>query len=698
MKRTRFTFFLSLGFLLSIRVAAADLNLLLITVDTLRPDRLSCYSPDHLRTPQIDALAEKGVLFERAFAHDPMTLPSHTNILLGMTSLAHGVSENSKSVVSGDFETLAELLKKEGYATGAFVGAFPLDSRFGLDQGFDVYDDFYPAKAAAGAAYSERPAGPTIAAALEWLSGQKGKWFCWVHLWDPHAPYSPPEPYASRYRDDLYSGEVAYVDAEVGNLLAEVEKRGGAGETFIILTGDHGESLGEHGEKAHSYFAYNSTIWIPLIISGPRIKPSRPTVNVSHVDIFPTVCDVLGIKKPRNLHGETLAPFLRGRTRKAEPIFFEALEAHLNRGWAPLRGIIDGPNKFIDSPIPELYDLENDFNEKRNLAAGTEIAAFQKKLDEKMRRDSSSRPAQASQTVDRETRERLRSLGYVASPISQAKASYGPGDDLKTLLPLENKLELATEFESRGEISKSIALLEEIIQSRKDFVTAYDELARIYSSMGRSGEALRVLETGYRENSDNYVMVSVFGIAMVEQGIMDQGIDVLGRAVGILDRDPEVWNSLGIAYWKTGEEEKARLHFEEALALDPNDAIYNDNMGSFLVSAAMRGGDRREVERAVPYFETALAADPYLASAYNGLGGAMRILGRREAAITNWEKAVELDPDYAMAVYNLAAAYLEKGDKAKALEYGNRYLKIKGKDLTPEERREIQALIEKAKR
>ena len=356
----------------------ADLNLLVVTIDTLRPDRLSCYSPEHRRTPRIDALAAKGVLFERAFAHDPETLPSHTNIFLGMTSLAHGVSENSKSIVAPDFETLAELLKGRGYATGAFVSGFPLDSRFGLDQGFDVYDDHYPAKARPGDAFSERPAEKTVAAALQWLSAQKGKWFCWVHLWDPHDPYAPPEPYATQFKDDPYSGEVAYVDAEIGRLMDALGQAGLEGRTAVVLTGDHGESLGDHGETFHGYFAYNATLWVPLIIAAPGAKAGRVKDYVSHVDIFPTVCDLLGLEKPASLQGGSLSPFLRGRTRPARPIYFEALEAYINRGWAPLRGVIENGKKFISSPIPELYDMESDFAEEKNLAGGRGPPALSK--------------------------------------------------------------------------------------------------------------------------------------------------------------------------------------------------------------------------------------------------------------------------------------------------------------------------------
>jgi arylsulfatase A-like enzyme/Flp pilus assembly protein TadD len=678
--------------------AAADRNLLLITIDTLRPDRLGCYGSDAVQTPRIDSLAARGVLFDRAFAHNPMTLPSHANILVGMTALAHGVSENSKSVVPEGFETLAEVLKRENFETGAFVGAFPLDSRFGLDQGFDVYDDFYPAKAAPGEAYSERRAEKVVSAALAWLSERKGRWFCWVHLWDPHAPYTPPEPYAGLYREDPYSGEVAYVDGEVGRLLDGIEKSGGLGETLVVLTGDHGESLGEHGEKTHSYFAYNSTIWVPLIVAGPGTKRARTGANVCHVDVFPTVCELLGVKPPRSLHGGSLVPLMKGRTRKAAPIYFESLEAHLNRGWAPLRGIIDGEKKYIDSPIPELYDLAKDFGEGTNLAPETETAAFKKALDEKMKRDASETEAGSSGTADRETRERLRSLGYVASPVSQAKRSYGPEDDLKTLFPLEEKLQAALEHERKGEVAESVRLLEEVIRDRGDFVAAYDQLARLYDLQGRVEDGLRVLENGYRENSDNPVMVSIYGVSLVENGRMEEGIDVLGRAVGLFGEDAEAWNSLGVAYWHMGDFDKALAHFEQALALDPNDAIYNDNMGSFFVTTALRMKDPKDLQRALGFFEKAIAADPALASAYNGYGGALKILGRTDEAIANWEKAVELDPGLDFPVYNLALAYLEKDDKVRALEYCEKYLEIKGTRITPQEKRDIESLVEKCKR
>ena len=680
------------------RAGAADLNVLLVTIDTLRPDRLSCYSPKYLQTPRIDGLAAKGVLFERAFAHDPETLPSHTNILLGMTSLAHGVSENSKSIVAPELLTLAELLKSRGFATGAFVSAFTLDSRFGLNQGFEVYDDHYPAKALPGKRFSERGAAKTIAAALQWLSVPKGKWFCWVHLWDPHDPYAPPEPFLTQYRDDPYSGEVAYVDSQLGLLFGELEKRQLLDKTIIILTGDHGESLGEHGETYHGYFAYNTTLWVPLIISAPGVKAVRVKDYVGHVDIFPTVCDLLGLEKPASLQGDSLLPFLRGKTRKARPIYFEALEAYLNRGWAPLRGVIENGKKYIDSPIPELYDLENDFGEEKNLAAASNLPPYKTRLQEVMKLGASPLKAQAGRrTTDRETQERLQSLGYAASRVTQVKSSYGPKDDLKTLLPLEQKVGLASQLKQQGRLAESVRLLEDIIKERKDFAKAYDQLFEIYRSQGLIDDALQVLERAFVANPDNFLFIAGYGVALVKNGRYQKGVEILEKSLSLFDQDAEVWNSLGVAYQKMGDFEKAGEDFGRALALAPDDAIFNDNVGTFYVTMAVKTKNLELARQSLAYFEKAIAADPALASVYNGLAGAMRLLDKKDEAIANWEKAVELDPNFYFPVFNLAVAYLEKGNKAKALECCQKYLFIRGNDITLEERREINSLIQRCK-
>jgi len=681
----------------SASAAGTDYNVLLVTLDTIRTDRLSCYGSKFVQTPRIDGLAANGALFERAFAHVPLTLPSHTNILLGMTPLAHGVNESNKSVVPGGFITLAEILKKSGYATAAFVSAFPLDSRFGLTRGFDVYDDAYPSRPGAGEAFSERPAGKTVAAALRWLSGRKGKWFCWVHLWDPHAPYAPPEPYASRFKADPYSGEVAYVDAELGRLLDEVAKGEGRANTLVVLTGDHGEALGEHGETGHGYFAYNATIRVPLIIAGAGTKALRVKDTVSHVDIFPTVCEVLGLDRPPSLQGESLAPFLRGKTVKARPVYFESLEANLNRGWAPLRGIIAEGKKYIDSPIPELYDLEKDFAEETNMAPGTDLQAFRIMLEDKMKRDASPLRDEAVRRTDRETRERLRSLGYTASPVAPAGKAYGPADDLKTLLPLEQKVTLAARLESDGRVAESVKLLVDVIAARKDYGRAYDQLFRLYRSQGLIDDGLAVLERAYAANPGNYVIVSGYGVVLVQNAKYAKGVEILEKALGLFDQDAEVWTNLGVAHTGLGNFAQAAQDFARALSIDPNDPAINDNAGSFYFAKAVKEKNAEDLRKSGEFFEKAVAADPGLASAYNGLGGVLKIMGKTDDAVRNWEKALELDPKFAFPVYNLILAYLEKGEKTRAYEHCQKYLIIRGKEITLGERNEINALIQKCR-
>jgi arylsulfatase A-like enzyme/Flp pilus assembly protein TadD len=677
--------------------AGSDVNLLLVTVDTIRTDRLGCYGSKLLDTPSIDGLAAKGILFERAFAHAPLTLPSHTNILLGLTSLAHGVNESNKSIVPGEFTTLAELLKKNGYATAAFVSAFPLDSRFGLTRGFDVYDDAYPANPGPGEFFSERRAAKAVDAAAAWLAGRKGKWFCWVHLWDPHAPYAPPEPYAERFKDDPYSGEVAYVDAELGRLLDEAGKRGGPAGTLAVLTGDHGEALGDHGESGHGYFAYNATIAVPLIISGPGTSRLRVKDVVSHVDIFPTVCDLLGVAAPPGLHGESLAPFLRGRTVKARPVYFESLEPNINRGWAPLWGVISDGKKFIESPIPELYDLDLDFGESTNTAAGTDIEPFRRTLVNLVERQSSPLKDGAVRKIDRETRERLRSLGYLTSQVAPSRKSYGPADDLKTLLPLEQKVNRAALLEAQGKAAEAVKVLEDVIAARMDFGRAYDQLFRIYVSKGLIDDGLAVLERAHAANPGNYVVVSGYGVVLVKNGRYARGAEILEKSLGLFDGDAEVWMHLGVAHAGQGDFARAAGDFAKALEIDPNDPAINNNAGSFFYMKAVKEKNVEGLQASKGFFEKAVSADPSLAPAYNGLGSVLNTMGRADEAIRNWEKAVELDPKYDFPVYNLIQAYLSKGDKTKALENCHKYLNIKGKAITPGERDEINALIRKCR-
>jgi len=301
-----FILFLDLSLKAQENPEGTQLNILLITVDTLRPDRLSCYQSPYLKTPNIDSLAERGLLFTRAFAHTTTTLPSHTNILLGSTPLSHGVHDNNNFMVREEFLTLAEHLKNYGYSTGAFVGAYVLDSRFGLYQGFDFYDDNYERSHRRKISTLERKAEDVVDNCLDWLRIQRSPWFIWIHCYDPHDPYDPPEPFRNQYEENPYDGEVAYVDFVLGKLLDYLKAHNLFEQTLIIFTGDHGESLGQHEEATHGFLAYNSTLWIPLIVTFPGLAKSTVSQYASHIDIFPTVCDILHIEKPSFLQGFSL--------------------------------------------------------------------------------------------------------------------------------------------------------------------------------------------------------------------------------------------------------------------------------------------------------------------------------------------------------------------------------------------------------
>ena len=336
---------------------AVPRNVLLITIDTLRADALGAYGNTRAVTPLIDRLAQGGLRFDNARAHNVVTLPSHANILTGRLPIDHGVRDNSGFRVPANEETLATWLKARGFRTGAFVSAFPLDSRFGLARGFDEYDDrFVDATARPAMLEQERPGTATVAAAARWIASQDGKWFCWVHLYEPHFPYAPPPPFDARFASDAYAGEVAAADDALRPLLQPILEAGSSTPTLVVLTSDHGESLGDHGEATHGIFAYDATLKVPLIVYyPPLLEPRTIATPAGHVDIAPTILRALGIESFAGLRGRSLID--DPRREPQEVTYFEALSGSLNRGWAPLTGIVANGMKYVDLPVAELYDL-----------------------------------------------------------------------------------------------------------------------------------------------------------------------------------------------------------------------------------------------------------------------------------------------------------------------------------------------------
>ncbi len=693
-----FIFFLMSGSLFTTGGApAAVSNVLLITVDTLRADRVSCYDDSHVETPSIDSLAERGVMFTRAFANTSTTLASHTNILLGVSPLYHGVHDNQHFIVQENFLTLAEFLKAAGYATGAFVGAFPLDRRFGLDQGFYVYDDDFGHRSSEREMEIERRAADVIAKALPWVKSQRSPWFLWVHVYDPHDPYTPPAPYAEQYTQSPYDGEVAYVDEVLGAFFGELRLSGLLEDTLVIFTGDHGESLGQHGETTHGFFAYNTGIWIPLIITGPGIKPGSVDHPVCHLDIFPTVCDVLKLKPPEFLQGRSLVPALEGRRAPKRTLYFESLAPHYSMGWAPVQGFIRDNLKFIDSPIPELYDLDKDFDETENLASKRDLKDFKKRLGEIIEQYTSSEAEKSGKSLDSKSLEKLRALGYTGGSVaSSARKSYSPRDDVKVLLPYHNRAEEAFRLYREGRVQSSIDALKQIITERDDLGLAYVHLAIILYNEKRQQEAFDILKSGLSINPQSYEIFSKYVGLLVRSERFAEVLELFqAHYLKEMDHDPKIWNLLAMTHLNSGDPDGAMKALEQAFSMDRRLPLTQFNYGKLYEWIGFNHKDRKAVTRSLESYKKAIELDPEFADAYIALGVVYLRSGEFKGGIYCLEKALDIEPDSQLAVYNLGLAYLNSGDKSKALQYFRQYLRDFADDLSAEELDKIKAVVRK---
>ncbi|HEX7136851.1 MAG TPA: sulfatase, partial [Vicinamibacterales bacterium] len=490
-------------------------NVLLVTIDTLRADRLGVYGNRDGLTPSLDALAKTGVRFARATSNAPMTLPAHTSILTGLSPRRSGVRNNTTFRLDDRIPTIATFLKQAGYRTGAFVGAFVLDSRFGLAKDFDVYDDRLPHAGRTSFHFAERRGDAVVKAATDWILAQpstKSPWFAWVHLFDPHAPYqAPPEFRAGR---TPYDAEVAYTDAMVGRLVDALRAAGQLDHTLVVVTADHGESLGEHGETTHGLFAYESTLHVPLVISGPSIRSSVVDTAVGHVDLVPTILDLVGVTVspgPSGLEGQSLAnPLPADRA-----LYFEALDAYLTRGWAPLKGVVQGGWKYIDLPEAELYDLASDPDEAHNvIGRGDRAGRLQRVLVDLESRESSTASAVP---LDAEAAARLRSLGYVGGTAGKRSAPT-LADDPKRLVGLNEQFNTALTTFEEGRAQEAFTGFMSVLSARPDFATARTSAATVLISRGHAAEAVRLLRESPEGQRESPQILAKLGQALRDSG------------------------------------------------------------------------------------------------------------------------------------------------------------------------------------
>jgi len=639
-------------------------NVLLVTIDTLRLDRVGAYGSRAGLTPAIDRLAREGLRFDGARSHVPLTLPSHASLLTARVPPRHGVRDNGTYRLDETQPTIATMLKAAGYHTAAFVGAFVLDARFGLTRGFDLYDDYYGEGTTPGRVeVVERRAEKVTAPAAAWITSVGTPWFAWVHLYDPHEPYAPPEPYASRYAQSPYDGEVAYADSAVGGLLDNLSRAGRLDRTLVVVAADHGEGLGDHGERTHGLFAYDSTLHVPLVFwCGNRIRPGVNATPVGLVDVVPTILDLLGITMP-DVDGHAVRSNERGAPSAAG--YFEALNANLTRNWAPLTGIVSEGMKLIDLPIPELYDLQADPAEAKNIyAQQTDVA---RRLERML--DSLSRPPSTGSAVDAETSARLQSLGYVVGQSRTARRQFTAEDDPKKLVALDAALDEAMSVAGRRQYDAAIAQLRGVIARRPDLPVAYDRLAFVLRAAGRHDEAIATIDGAASRGLADGPLLVTLGTLLQEAGRFDRSAAVLEAAVQMNVQDLEAKNRLGTTYARMGRADDAERMFRAVLAVDPRSGEALTNLGVLYLATNRQ-------DAAIAALRSALAADPALAGARNTLAVAYARSGNLEGAVSEWQTILAAQPDHADVLYNIGTALLQLGRPQEAVPYLERFIAV----------------------
>jgi arylsulfatase A-like enzyme/Flp pilus assembly protein TadD len=641
-------------------------NVILVTIDTLRADYLGCYGKKNVETPVIDSLAAAGSLFERAYCQAPMTPPSHASILTGTYPQTHGVRDFTSPGLRSGFPTLAGILKNSGYTTAAFVSAYVLDSVWGLNQGFDLYYDRFSPREFQGVnpGNVQRRAGETVGLVLDWLEKAPAQpYFLWVHFYDPHHDYNPPEPFRSRYAQDRYAGEVAYTDRELGRLIAALKSRGDFDNSVVILTSDHGEAFGEHEESEHGFFLYNATIRIPLIFKLPRSTaagPARISSIVETVDIAPTVLQLTGAAPDRKIPMEGTG-LLGTMLRKSIPAGFsysETLYPRLNFGWSDLASYTEGRFKYIQAPRPELYDVVSDPGETDNLVErqAAVAAGLRRKLDTFRQRFES----QASQGMpgDPKRLEALRSLGYVAVSVPVKKTPAGLADP-KDRVRVFNRILLAMQAADAGTLQKSNELLGQVLREEPDLFIAHYSLGVNRLKAGENEKALEAFDTAATLNPGFDLTEINRASALSRLGRLDEAISTLEALLRQNPQRLEARKQLALLLSRRKDYATAIGIYRDILASRPDDAEITKYLGIAQVEA-------EQYKAGADTLQKALGFGLQDAMIYNFLGIAVANLGRAGEALASYRKSLEIRPDYQQARLNLAFALLKSGEAAEA--------------------------------
>jgi len=608
-------------------------NVLLITIDTLRADHVGSYGYAAAQTPAIDALAARGVRFAQATTVAPLTLPAHASLMTGTFPGYHGVRDNGGFYLGDDQVTLATLMRARGYRTGGFVSAFVLDHRWGISRGFDRYfDDFDLSKyrVDAGLDAVQRPGSEVVSKAIQWLDEDRSRpFFAWIHLYEPHAPYDPPEPIRARFPPTMigaYDGEVATADIQVARLIGQLAAAGRLDRTIVAILGDHGESLGEHGEEQHGFFVYNADIQIPLIIAAPRLPARVVNDHVRIVDVMPTILQLLAMDIPKTVQGTSLLPLIRGDRLDLTPVAETWYPRH-HYGWSELTSIRDGRYHFIAAPRRELYDLQADPGELHNLAETNPGRADA--LDRALRTfaaQTSANRRPSPQPLDPDVEQRLRSLGYVGSSISPRVLEDRPRGDPKDKIALYNLLKQAGLDSVEGRVDDGIRKVRQALAADPEIVEAHLMLGNMNTKAGRGSEAIAAFQQALALDPDN--QNAAFNLAL--------------------------------AYKNGGRTDAAEAGFERVLSLNPRDAKTRYQLADLWMT-------RRDFARAEELLQRAVADNIERPAFRTKLAECYIELKRYDDAERALVEALKEKADEPMAHYDLALIREARGDRSGAM-------------------------------
>ncbi len=692
-------------------VSKKKYNVLLITLDTLRADRLGCYGYKEISTPNIDTLAREGTLFLDATAHVPLTLPSHTSMMTGKLPALHGVHDNGGFYVSKNENTLAEIFKQNGFSTAAFVAAYVLDSMWGLNQGFDTYHDKFDVakQERVGLGSVERKGGDVLQNAIQWLDQHKGeRFFLWTHFYDPHTPYEPPPEFKKIYPGRPYIGEIAYTDSLVGKLLDHLDALGLRENTIIVLTGDHGESLGEHGESTHAFFIYDATLHVPMILWTPKRELHGKSVSqqVRTIDIFPAVLQMTGIRVPEAIQGRSLLHYaLEGSDVESPYSYGESYYPQYHFGWSRLLSLRNSRFKYIDLPRPELYDLDSDPGEKTNIYhQQKEVAQKMQKELKKIENEKVSEAVMQPGAIDDQAHEKLAALGYVGAfsgPVTQDPMTLpDPKDkiDLFNLIAsarqdsLEGNAEsaiekfkktveqdpkiidahfmLGNEYYRKKSYEEALDSFKKALELKPDYDFAMINLANTYRKMGKTEEALLGFEHFLTKKPDNTQVLYKIGEIYLGMNEPDRALKYFDRALKT-ESDPSwIYNGIGVAHLQKQDQAKAEEYFQKALKLNPEINMAHFNMAQL----REKQGNLQEAEKE---YLAELQNSPKNFKAHLNLGRLLINTGRIDEGIQHLNLSVEDEPDFALGYLFLAQALVERGSETqKAIEYAEKGLSL----------------------